>query len=238
MILTIDAGNSRVKYGLYEDDTLMKVIIRDSLVSQDIENICIEYNIQRSILCASRNLTPENLAYLHARRTLIVDENTQIPIKNKYRTPKTLGKDRLAGAVGAHFSFPFAHNLYIDIGTAMTINFINNKGEFLGGNISPGLQMRLKALNLYTDQLPKPDLDDQLSLYGSDTEQALKNGAIHGVIAEIEYYKRKFSELYSPLKIILTGGNSIPITHFLNESYVIKPDLVLEGLNEILKIND
>lgn len=238
MNLVIDAGNSRVKYGLFEDDNLMKVIIRDSLDALEIEKIYRENEIKKSILCASRNLTTENIAYLQARKTIILDENTPIPIKNKYRTPKTLGKDRLAAAIGAYSSFPFAHNVVIDLGTAITINFITNNGEFLGGNISPGLIMRLKALNQYTDQLPLPDLEERLGLYGMETNQALAYGAVHGVLAEIEYYKKKYSDLFSPLKVILTGGNSIIITHFLNESYVIKPDLVLEGLNEILKIND
>ena len=238
MNLTIDAGNSRVKYGIFSNDELAKVIVRDSLKSMDIEELSKEHQIKRSIICASRNLSPENLAYLQSRDTLILDENTPIPIKNKYRTPKTLGKDRLAGAIAAHVAFPFANNVVIDLGTAMTINFINSKGEFLGGNISPGLNLRLQALHNNTDMLPLPSTDGEFSLYGMDTEQALRNGAIHGILAEIEYYSQKYKELCSPLKIILAGGNSVFINHYLKEPYVIKPDLVMEGLNEIIKFNE
>ena len=237
MELAIDAGNSRVKYGIFEEGELMKVIIRDQLTSMDMDEIITEHKVNRSIICASRALTPENIAYLHARKTIILDEHTPLPIKNKYRTPQTLGKDRLAGAVGAHFAFPFANNVVIDFGTAMTINFINNKGEFLGGNIAPGLKMRLQALHNFTDNLPLIATDGEFSLYGMDTEQALRNGAIHGIVAEVEYYREKYMEKYSPLKIILAGGNSVLVSHYLKDSYVIKPDLVLEGLNEILKSN-
>lgn len=237
MELAIDAGNSRVKYGIFEEGDLMKVIIHEQLESKDLEQIITEHKITKSIICSSRSLSPENLAYLHSRKTIILDENTPIPIKNKYRTPTTLGKDRLAGAVGAHFAFPFANNVIIDFGTAMTINFINSKGEFLGGNIAPGLKMRLQALHNYTDQLPLTTSEGEFSLYGMDTEQALRNGAIHGIVAEVEYYRARYMEKFSPLKIILAGGNSVLISHYLKDSYVIKPDLVLEGLNEILKIN-
>jgi len=237
MELAIDAGNSRVKYGVFQEGDLMKVIVREHLTSMDIDEICTENKITSSIICATRTLTPENIAYLHARKTIILDENTPIPIKNKYRTPKTLGKDRLAGVIGAHFAFPFANNVVIDFGTAMTINFINVKGEFLGGNISPGLKMRLQGLHNYTDQLPLTATDGEFSLYGMDTEQALRNGALHGIVAEVEYYRAKYMEMFSPLKIILAGGNSVLVSHFLKDSYVIKPDLVLEGLNEILKTN-
>ncbi|HQW71310.1 MAG TPA: hypothetical protein PKZ91_05815, partial [Saprospiraceae bacterium] len=98
-------------------------------------------------------------------------------------------------------------------------------------------KMRLQALHNYTDQLPLTATDGEFSLYGMDTEQALRNGALHGIVAEVEYYRAKYMEMFSPLKIILAGGNSVLVSHFLKDSYVIKPDLVLEGLNEILKTN-
>lgn len=237
MNLVIDAGNSRVKFGVFDADNLKEVIIEQDLNHDLLDQLYVKYQFDNCIISASRDLSDGDIGYLSEKHAVFLNEFTQLPITNLYRTPKTLGKDRLAGAIGARALFPFANNLIFDFGTALTINFINHKGEFLGGNIAPGLHMRLQALNSFTDQLPLVNTEGELSLYGMDTTSALRNGAIHGMLAEYKYYVENYKNAYSPLKVIITGGSAPFISHFLNDSYVLKPDLVLEGLNEILKLN-
>lgn len=238
MNICIDAGNSRVKYGIFENDTLCEVFIHQSLNIMHIESIFRKYQFKSGLITGSRHIEPLFLGELMERFNVIeFTHQTHIPVKNLYRTPKTLGLDRLAGAIGGHFAFPFFNNLIIDLGTANTYNFINQRAEFLGGNIAPGLAMRINILNQGTDKLPIVPVTGEVNLYGMDTDSALRNGAILGIIGEIEYYRIQFNEHYPPNNIILTGGNAGVISHYLRNSYVIKPDLVLEGLNKILLHN-
>ena len=238
MNLTIDAGNSRIKYGIFDLDYLKEVIVRNTLELEDLHQIMDKYQYEQGILTGSRNIEPQMLMQLNRDFNIkYLTVNTPLPVSNMYRTPDTLGRDRLAGAIGGHFAFPFANVLVIDLGTANTYNVINNKAQFLGGNIAPGLSLRLELLNRGTDKLPLVGLKGEVGLYGMDTEGALRNGAILGVVAEIEYYTREFKAAFPSNKIILTGGNALFISHYLKESYVIKPDLVLEGLNRILLHN-
>lgn len=238
MKLVIDAGNSKVKIGIFEDDDLIEMRISKDFIIEEIVELYKSLKIEKGILCNSRYIEPESIHSLQSKVNLIhLTESTSLPIKNKYQSPSTLGKDRLAAAVGAYFAFPFANNLVIDLGTAMTTNFINNKGEFLGGTIAPGLTMRLKALNHFTGKLPLVEVLDSNQLYGMDTHSSLSNGAINGVVAEIEYYSSKYQKEYTPLKIILTGGNSSFMSHFLSGQFVIMNDLTLLGLYKILKHN-
>jgi type III pantothenate kinase len=238
MNICIDAGNSRVKFGIFDEDNLCEVFIHQSMDINYIESVYEKYQFTRGLICGSRHIEKEVLSQLADKYDIrILTHNTPLPIKNLYRTPESLGKDRLAGAVGGHFAFPFYDNLIIDLGTANTYNYVNQRAEFFGGNIAPGLAMRINLLHQGTDKLPMVSLHGEVNLYGMDTESALRNGAILGTIAEIEYYKKRFSEQYSAINIILTGGNAGVISHYLQNSYVIKPDLVLEGLNKILLHN-
>ncbi|HQW10716.1 MAG TPA: type III pantothenate kinase [Saprospiraceae bacterium] len=238
MNIAIDAGNSRIKYGVFDVDYLKEVIVHNDLELEDLKQIHEKYGFDRGIITGSRNIGQDMLMILKDQYNIrYLTENTLLPAKNLYRTPDTLGKDRLAGAIAAHYCFPFAHVMVVDLGTATTYNIINNKSEFLGGNISPGLAMRLELMHARTDKLPLAGFKGEISLYGMDTESALRNGALLGVVAEIEYYKREFCAIFNPNKIILTGGNALFISHYLKDSFVIKPDLVLEGLNKILLHN-
>lgn len=238
MNLAIDAGNSRIKYGIFDDDYLKEVIVRNQIEVDDINQMFEKYQFEKGIITGSRNIAPQTLSTLNKNYKINhLTPSTPLPVKNLYRSPETLGQDRLAGAIGGNLAFPFAHVMVIDLGTANTYNVINNKAQFLGGNIAPGLNMRLELLHQRTDKLPLTSLKGEIGLYGMDTDGALRNGAILGIVAEIEYYTREFNASFSPSKIILTGGNALFISHYLKDSYVIKPDLVLEGLNKILMHN-
>lgn len=237
MNLTIDAGNSRVKTGVFDGRKMVEIQSFESVNAWQLQEIFEKFNIRHSIITNTRDLTEELRQFLEKSGTLLLTESTKLPISNLYETPETLGRDRLAGAIAAYMSQPGIHHLIFDLGTAMTINYVNQNGEFMGGNISPGFEMRLKAMHHFTDKLPLVSFDNEPTMFGVNTRSALSNGALHGVIAEVQYYTAIFSQQFEPLQATITGGNSDFIHHYLDDSYVINPDLVTLGLNEILLVN-
>lgn len=173
-----------------------------------------------------------NFAYV-----LILDHQTELPIENLYETPETLGKDRLAAAVGANELFPDRNLLVIDAGTAITYDIVSEKNQFIGGNISPGLEMRFKALNQLTGKLPLVDKSDDYQTLGRNTTEAIRAGVQNGVIFEIEQTIDLFNRNYQNLQIIMTGGDSNFFDKKLNCSIFVHFNLTLIGLNRILEYN-
>ncbi len=186
-----------------------------------------------------RKKDPVLLEYLHKsfRFSLELSEKTPIPVKNLYGSPATLGCDRLAAVVGANAIFPETSVLVIDIGSAVTIDFINHKGEFRGGNISPGMMMRYRALNEFTANLPLEFPNDNHEFMGSDTPGAIISGVQNGIILELEGYIRRFSEKEQGLKVIFTGGDAAFFAEKICFQVVTDQNLTLKGLNRILEFN-
>jgi type III pantothenate kinase len=163
---------------------------------------------------------------------------TNIPVTNFYKTPDTLGKDRLAGIVAAHSLYVKENVLVIDAGTCITYDLITTKGEYYGGSISPGLNMRFKALHTFTEKLPLVSLLNFEELIGTDTNTSILSGVINGLIAETDAIIERYKELYSALKIIICGGDAQFLVDRLKNSIFAVPELVLIGLNEILDYNE
>ncbi|MBQ2098215.1 MAG: type III pantothenate kinase, partial [Bacteroidales bacterium] len=163
--------------------------------------------------------------------------DTRIPIVNRYSTPKTLGNDRLAAAVGATVMFPWGNSLIIDVGTAITYDYVKDGCEYLGGNISPGIDIRLRALHDYTSRLPLIDDPQPTETFGLSTREAISNGVVMGVIHEIEGYVSDFEKKNVNSNIILTGGGSIYLSKKLKITIFAEPNLVNIGLNRILNYN-
>jgi len=162
-------------------------------------------------------------------KLIILNEKTKLPIENKYSTSSTLGPDRLASAVAAADLFPGRNCLIFDFGTALTIDFLSEKGEFLGGNISLGLRTRFKALNHYTQQLPLLEIPVDVNLLGSTTNEAIESGVVLGLIFEVEGYLSRFPDhIY-----IFTGGDAIYFAEKLKSSIFVVYNLVLMGLARI-----
>jgi type III pantothenate kinase len=163
--------------------------------------------------------------------------NTPLPIENRYLTKETLGKDRIAAVVGAYDLYPNQNLLVIDAGTAITYDFINEKGQYLGGNISPGIEMRFKALNYYTGKLPRVQPKEWNKLYGSTTEEAILGGVLNGVVFEVDKTIESFKEFYKNLKVIITGGDAEFFDNKLKNSFFVNFNLLALGLNRILEYN-
>jgi type III pantothenate kinase len=195
--------------------------------------------IENSILAASGIVEKSLLDFLQAQSNFILlSDQTPIPITNAYGTPKTLGKDRLASAVAAHYLFPEKNCLIIDCGTCTTYNFIDEKGIFLGGNITPGLKMRLEAMHTLTAKLPLVELEkNDIALVGNDTKTALLSGAQLGALYEIEGFIDAYVQRFGKIRTLLTGGNADFFVNRLKNQIFADSNLVLVGLNVILKYN-
>jgi type III pantothenate kinase len=158
----------------------------------------------------------------------------EVPVKNNYSTPHTLGMDRLAGVVGAFQLYPGTNCLVVDAGTTITCDFLDEEGHYQGGSITPGIDMRFKSLSEYTDKLPLVESDwDSPPFIGNNTEGSIRSGVLNGVVSEIEGIIRRYDHKFSNLKVIICGGDAQYFESRLKDS-IFAPHLVLIGLNSIL----
>jgi len=239
MNLIIDTGNTRTKLALFQGREMVAFSSFEGVDEKNIIQFC-ESNlfIKNAILSSVKEYSSEIDGYLQQRyTTFLFSQFTSVPVVNKYCTPETLGKDRLAGVVGARQLIPASDILVIDAGTAITYDFVNASGEYLGGSISPGIAMRYKALNTYTDRLPLLEFYDDAKLIGDDTSSSIFSGVLNGTVAEMEGIIQQYRNLYPDVKIIITGGDHNYFDKRLKIKTFAAPNLVLEGLNLILDFN-
>jgi len=243
--LIIDIGNSYTKVAIFYEN---KVIFVSEKLRNDYESVIKLLNdifsefkvIKKCILSSVISKDEELIQFLTKQPFLFMKmtNSTKIPIKNLYKTPQTLGKDRLAAVVGANNIFPDKNVLVFDAGTALTIDFINSKNEYEGGNISPGLKMRFRALHEFTQKLPELNPENDINfLLGRTTNEAIIAGVQNSLIFEIQNYISIFEDKYPDLKIFFTGGDTIFFENKLKKNIFAKPNLVLTGLNRILEYN-
>jgi type III pantothenate kinase len=238
MNLVVDIGNSRIKYAFFEDGIIQSQNSVEPSASETIFHDVWMNKGTRAILSASGKLDEGFLQKLKNEMEVIVfDHNTKLPVTIAYDTPETLGKDRIAGAVAAWKMFPGESSLIIDMGTCITTNIINAKGEYLGGTISPGVQMRTKAMAAFTENLPLVDLELPKELIGRNTITALQNGVIRGTYYEIQTFIDNVKPIFGINNVILTGGDAKIFGNLLNFEIFALPNLVLSGLHEILQYN-
>lgn len=240
MNLVIDVGNTLVKLGVFESGKLKfkKTCIRNDFLHSLAEIAETFPSIQYTLVSSVGNLSEHQLLKLQERFSILqLDHQTEIPFVNKYETPKTLGVDRIALISAAADQYPGKNVLVIDAGTCITYDFLTSENEYLGGAISPGISMRYKSLNTFTEKLPLLEANNPNLLIGNSTTTSMHTGVINGVLYEIDGFIEAYKKKYNNLTVILTGGD----THFLRDS--IKNDIfansnfLLEGLNHILEYN-
>ncbi len=244
--LVIDIGNTYTKAAIFEQDELIYTEHYKTLDNNILDNFLATYPIDKALISSVKKTSEEWEAGLKKKTQLIYfNAGMTRGIHNHYRTPQTLGLDRLAAVIGANYLYPGKNNLVIDGGTCITYDWIDAGGNYFGGSISPGLKMRYKALNHYTSNLPIVDNDKILeSNSGDDTETAILSGVQNGVKFELNGFIESYSKNKNELNIILTGGDSIFFDTLLKNSIFapcikIEPHLVLKGLNAaIQKHND
>jgi type III pantothenate kinase len=248
MNLCIDQGNSRTKVALMTDEgKIMKHLIYKSFSSADVERLFDLYDITDSIISSVVDIEAAVVNTLHRRSQhfVLFDHMTPVPIVNRYDTPQTLGQDRLAAAVGAKSLCPNENLLIIDAGSAITYDFVSAEGEYMGGNIAPGIKMRFTMLQRMTKKLPMVEAEENelIPLFGANTRDAIAAGVIRGVAYEVKGYMRTLKEKMPHYQTFLTGGHAPYILNNVrssrNEKREIRLEkhLVLIGLNNILVYN-
>lgn len=240
MNLAIDIGNTMSKAAVVDNGQVVDIYKTETLTPDYVGKLFTLYpELERGILISTRGDEAELAAILRKKlkQLILFDHTTPIPIKNGYLTPETLGRDRLAAAVGAAALHPGTAALVVDFGTAITIDLVSADGEFRGGNISPGAAARFKALHQFTRKLPLRALSDETELLGTSSKSAIESGVVNGIVFEIEGYIAQLSKEIARLRIIFTGGDGNFFAKRLNYPIFASQDLVLFGLNKILEYN-
>ncbi len=236
--LCLDLGNTRIKAAIFEGNELSSLQIYETLGAKELKDLIQKHQIQHSIISSVRNHSPHYKELLQSCDTFIeLSHLTSIPIQNNYGTPQTLGKDRLAAAIGAVALYPNSNLLVIDAGTCITFDFIDHEHIYHGGSISMGINMRFKALHTFTDQLPLIERQTIGNLIGRNTRQSILNGVIGGTIAELDGFIEQYRSQYTPLTVLITGGDARFFDTKLKSEIFACPNLVLLGLNKILDYN-
>lgn len=240
MNLAIDIGNSLSKAAVIEDGQVVD-IFKAEIFTPDylLSKIFNRYPIKNGILISTRGNEAGLVDFLCSKLDLFIrfDHTVPVPIRNGYATPETLGRDRLAAAVGAAALYPGCASLVVDFGTAITIDFVDETGKFRGGNISPGAAIRFRALHEFTGKLPHRALTEETELIGTSSKSAVESGVVNGIVYEIEGYIGELSKKFNDFRIIFTGGDGNFFAKRLNYPIFASQDLVLYGLNKILEYN-
>ncbi len=240
MNLVIDIGNTRTKFSLFNYGEMMISVPVDEFLPEHIDILKNEHAaLDKAILSSVKKYSPELKESLQKNfeHFIELDAQTPLPVENHYVSKETLGRDRIAAAVGALHLYPSSNVLVIDAGTAITYDFVNENGQYLGGKISPGLEMRFKALHHFTGNLPLVKSTGFDKLYGQTTEESILAGVEHGVVFEADKTIETFKEFYNNLKVIITGGDTDFFEKKLKNSFFVQFNLIAIGLNRILEYN-
>lgn len=242
MNLCIDQGNSRTKIALFKKDgRIVKNLLYKSFTSADVERLFSLYPIKNSIVSTVANIDAAVVNALNrlSQHFILFDYLTPLPIANCYETPETLGQDRIASAVGAATLCPGKNLLIVDAGSAITYDFVSAEQGYLGGNIAPGIKMRLTVLHQMTKKLPQVEVEQNAltPLFGKNTKEAIAAGVVRGVVFEVKGYMRALSEQGIDFVAFATGGHVPYILNGVKDGMRHEPNLVLIGLNKILEYN-
>lgn len=243
-LLTIDQGNSTAKTVVFRADKPVDVRRFDSLRLEDLEGIVAHWQPEAIVYCAVGHVDArlvESLRCFPDAEVMVVTHATPLPVPVRYATPSTLGLDRVCAAIGAATLFPGEAALVVDAGTAVTLDVVGSDGAFMGGNIAPGLRMRLKALHDFTKALPEVKPDGPLPPFGTDTDTAIRAGVAGGLLAEIRHCAAEAKRLYGARRIVITGGDAPLIAEYLkndNLAIDVAETLTAEGLKRIFLYNE
>ena len=240
MKLIIDIGNTVVKMVAFRGDEPVDEIRAESGELAGLCDFVKKYDFRRGIVGTVRNLLDSEEEALSRLPfpLLRLSPDTPVPITNRYRTPQTLGSDRLAAVIGASSLKPGHDLLIIDAGTCITYEVIDARGNYWGGNIAPGMQMRLRALPEFTGRLPLVEAEGDVPGMGYSTETAIRSGVLRGMKYEIEGYIKSMRSKFPHLLVFLTGGDRINFDTNIKNIIFTDRYIVPRGLNKILDFNE
>jgi type III pantothenate kinase len=234
--ICIDIGNTNAKAGVFEGEELLRIVdnLSDRSIIKLLKNLMPEHIIVSSVRKGIGRILKEAVKITH---TVLFDHATPVPFTNAYLSPKTMGLDRIAAVAGARHLFPHQNCLVADIGTCITYELLDKNDNYHGGGISPGVEMRLKAMHKFTAKLPKLQPKGNVELIGRNTSECMLSGATVGALAEVEGIILKYQQYFEDLTIIFCGGGANFFESKIKGHIFAVPNLVLIGLNEILRFN-
>jgi len=239
MDLVVDIGNTLQKVAVFsEKGVLLDLYSEKKLSISFLETLFRQYSIGRAIVSSVREEDNPALRWLEEKTQLLrFSAACRLPIRIQYATPETLGTDRIANAVGANALYPNRNVLSLMAGTCLVADFVNEKGEYLGGSIAPGVRMRFQALSKFTARLPKVEPQNIDFFVGDSTENSILSGVMNGITQEIEGIIRQYSRHYNHLKVILSGGDAELLQNSIKKRIFAAQNPILVGLHKILILN-
>src|SRR5436190_24358248 len=234
-----DFGNTRKKCAVFDNATIKEIITIENDSTETIQSLIEQYHPSKSILSSviDHNVAIEELL-ISKTKFHKLSHLSKIPVTSPVGKPETIGTDRLALSVAAIHLYPQKNNLVIGLGTCITYNFINKFHEFMGGGISPGMEMRLKALNYYTAKLPLIKADSNAPLIGYDTNTNILSGVVIGMAMEIDGMIDAYQQKFGNFNVALTGGDLSHLAPHLKNKIFADPDLIFKGLYAISETNN
>jgi type III pantothenate kinase len=237
--ICLDFGNTRLKAALFSGPQIRKVIVLKENPVEELQAVINEFNPQYSILSSVVDHPVEIEQLMTARTGYHKLSNTsKLPFTIPVGKPETVGADRLAIAAASVHLFPKMNNLAIGLGSCITFNFINQDHQLMGGSISPGMEMRFKAMHHFTAKLPLVEADWNVPLIGYDTKTNLQSGVVLGMAKEIDGIMEAYAERYGNFNALLTGGDIQFFQPHLKNNIFADPDLIFKGLYAISQINN
>ena len=233
MLITIDVGNSRIKVAVFEQDILLDLIVVDPNEALPFfSEIFIQYpKIEKALFSSVGKFDNHVLDFIQKQvDTLVINQHTKFPFSNHYATPETLGIDRMVLAAGATIMFPNKNRLVIDAGTCVTYDFVDQDNRYFGGAISPGISMRYKSLNDYTENLHWLEKKEVDALVGNSSEESIHSGIINGLTFEIDGFISQYFHKYPDLTVILTGGDAEFLAKRLKNTIFAHSNFLSESL--------
>ncbi len=239
MNLVVDIGNNFFKLGIFENSNLVfSFFDKNDKIDVEIEKIIRSYTkITSALISNVSSIKINDILNKLNIKIYELDSTFIFPFKLNYKTPESLGNDRLALAAAATILFPNSNNLVIDAGTCITIDFIDNNNHFMGGSISPGVKMRYDSLNHYTANLPLLKNENNFNYPGDSTNASIHAGIIGGVSNEINGFIKQINSRNDKVNVILTGGDAKILSKTLKITIFANQNFILEGLNSILNLN-
>jgi len=240
MNLIIDAGNTSVKLAIFNKAEIvhLETVVQDDFV-EDVKSIFNKFpQIQSAIVSSVGSISKEKIKVIAVFCELHeLSHASKVPFKNSYASPQTLGVDRLALATAAYYHNPHHNNLVIDAGTCITYDMLNDFDEYLGGAISPGIQMRYNAMHDQTAKLPLLEKTELIDYIGNSTENCMHSGVVYGVELELEGVINLYNSRFKDLTVILTGGDTLFLSKRVKNTIFADSKFLLKGLNYLLEYN-
>ncbi len=237
--LCFDFGNTRKKVAVFHGEEMKEGITLPDDTVETIQSLIKKFQPAKSILSSviEHNPAIEELLGVNTKFHKL-SHLTKVLFTTPVGKPETIGADRLALSAAAVHYYPDNNNFVIGLGTCITYNFINKYHEFVGGAISPGLEMRLKALNFYTAKLPLVEADANVPLIGYDTNTNILTGVVLGMAKEIDGFIEAYRERFRNFNVLLTGGDIVYLASHLKNKIFADPDLIFKGLYAISEVNN